>query len=74
MTVRRGMIDRKVSAMPGAERMRWRVHNRKQTLYAAPDHERERVLVQCSAGMRLTKNKAMELANILVDVAEQLPD
>ena len=68
------MIDRKVSAMQGVERMRWRVHNRRQTLYVAPDLERERVLVQCSAGMRLSKNKAMELANILVDVAEQLPD
>ena len=74
MTVRREMIDRQVSAMPGVERMRWRVHNRRQTLCVAPDHEREPVLVQCSAGMRLTKNKAMELANILVDVAEQLPD
>ena len=74
MTVRREMIDRKVSAMPGVERMRWRVHNKRQSLCVAPDLERELVLVQCSAGMRLSKNKAMELANILVDVAEQLPD
>ena len=74
MTVKREMIDRKVSAMPGVEHMRWRVHNKRQSLCVAPDHERELVLIQCSAGMKLSKSKAMELANILVDVAEQLPD
>ena len=66
--------DLKVYQMPGAERMRWRSKGERNYLFAAPDFENNLVLVQCSAGLKLSKAKAMQLADMLVDAAEQLPD
>lgn len=68
------MIENRVYRMPGMERLRWRVHNERKSLCVAPDHGRGLVLVQCSAGLKLSKAKAMQLADLLVDAAEQLPD
>lgn len=66
--------DLKVYQMPGSERMRWRVDGKKNYLYAAPDFENNLVQVHYLVRMKLSKNKAMQLADLLVDIAEQLPD
>lgn len=66
--------DLKVYQMPGSERMRWHVDGKKNYLYAAPDFENNLVLVHCRGRIELSKHKAMQLADMLVDMAEQLPD
>ena len=68
------MIENRVYKMPGMERLRWRVHNERKSLCVAPDHGRGLVLVQCSAGLKLSKAKAMLLAALLVAAAEKLTD
>ena len=66
--------DLKVYQMPGAERMRWHVDGKRNYLYAAPDFENNLVQVHCLVRIKLSKNKAMQLADMLVDMAEQLTD
>ena len=64
----------KVYQMPGAERMRWYVNGKQNYLFAAPDFENNLVQVHCQVRIKLSKAKAMQLADMLVDMAEQLPD
>ena len=66
--------DLKVYQIPGAERMRWYIDGKKNYLFAAPDLENNLVQVHCLVRIKLSKNKAMQLADMLVDMAEQLPD
>ena len=66
--------DLKVYQMPGAERMRWYIDGKQNYLFAAPDFENNLVLVHYLVRIKLSKNKAMQLADMLVDMAEQLPD
>lgn len=66
--------DRKIYQMPGAERIRWYIDGKQNYLFAAPDFENGLVLVHCRVRIKLSKNKAMQLADMLVDMAEQLPD
>lgn len=68
------MIEHRVYKMPGMERLRWRVHNERKSLCMAPDYRRGLVLVYCAPTLKLSKQKAMQLADMLVDMAEQLPD
>ena len=66
--------DLKVYQMPGAERMRWYIDGKQNYLFAAPDFENNLVQVHYLVRIKLSKNKAMQLADMLVDMAEQLPD
>ena len=66
--------DLKVYQMPGAERMRWYANGKQNYLFAAPDFENNLVLVHYLVRIKLSKHKAMQLADLLVDMAEQLPD
>ena len=68
------MINYRVFTMPGKKRLSWNFNNHRQSLCVAADQDSEMVLIQCGAGMTMTKKKALQFANILVDVAEQLPD
>ena len=68
------MIEHRVNKMPGMQRMRWRIHNEQKYLSMAPDYKRGLVVVWCGRSLKLSKNKAMQLADMLVDMAEQLPD
>lgn len=68
------MINYKVFTMPGRQRMSWKFNNYRQSLCVAADQDDGLVLIQCGAGLSMTKKKALHFANILVDVAEQLPD
>ena len=65
---------RKVYQMPGAERVRWTWDGKRKNFDAAPDHERRMVIAYCGARIELPKAKAMMIADLLVDMAEQLPD
>ena len=64
----------KVYQMPGSQRMRWRSNGERNYLFAAPDFENNLVQVHYLVRMKLPKHKAMQLADMLVDMAEQLPD
>ena len=64
----------KVYQTPGAQRVRWMKEGKRKNFDAAPDHERRMVLVYCGARIELPKAKAMMVADLLVDMAEQLPD
>ena len=66
--------DLKVYQMPGAERMRWYIDGKQNYLFAAPDFENNLVQVHYLVRIKLSKNKAMQLADMLVDMSEQLPD
>ena len=66
--------DLKVYQMPGAERVRWMKDGKRKNFDAAPDHDRRMVIAYCGARIELPKAKAMMLADMLVDMAEQLPD
>lgn len=68
------MIDRKVHLMPDVERIAWKMHGKKNEIYVAPDYDRGIVLVRCTDGIKISKEKALRFANMLVDAAEQLPD
>ena len=68
------LINYRVFTMPGKQRLSWKFNNYRQSLCVAADQDTEMVLIQCGAGMTMTKKKALQFANILVDVAEQLPD
>ena len=57
--------DLKVYQMPDAQRVRWTWDGKRKNFDAAPDHGRGLVLVQCSAGLKLSKAKAMQLADML---------
>lgn len=54
--------------------MRWYIDGKQNYLFAAPDFENNLVLVHCRGRIELSKTKAMQLADMLVDMAEQLPD
>ena len=64
----------KVYQTPGAQRVRWTWDGKRKNFDAAPDYERRMVLVYCGARIELPKAKAMMVADLLVDMAEQLPD
>ena len=64
----------KVYQMPGAERLRWYIDGKQNYLFAAPDFDNNLVVVHCRGRIELSKAKAMQLADMLVDMAEQLPD
>ena len=68
------MINYRAFTMPGKQRLSWNFNNYRQSLCVAADQDIEMVLIQCGAGMTMTKPKALQFANSLVDVAEQLPD
>lgn len=68
------LVNYRVFTMPGRQRLSWRFNDYRQNLCVAADQDSQMVLIQCSAGMSMTKKKALQFANILVDVAEQLPD
>ena len=65
---------RKVYQMPDAQRVRWMKDGKRKNFDAAPDHDRRMVIAYCGARIELPKAKAMMLADMLVDMAEQLPD
>ena len=71
---KRVSTDLKVYQMPGAERLRWYANGKQNYLFAAPDFENNLVLVHYLVRIKLPKHKAMQLADLLVDMAEQLPD
>ena len=66
--------DLKVYQIPDAQRVRWTWDGKRKNFDAAPDHERRMVIAYCGARIELPKAKAMMLADMLVDMAEQLPD
>ncbi|MFH0412009.1 hypothetical protein ACG98H_07850 [Corynebacterium sp. L4756] len=65
---------RKVYQMPDAQRVRWMKDGKRKNFDAAPDHERRMVIAYCGARIELPRDKALKLADMLVDLAEQLPD
>lgn len=68
------MTGLKVYQMQGAQRIRWHINGKQNYLFAAPDFENNLVQVHCQVRIKLSKAKAMQLADLLVDMAEQLPD
>ena len=71
---KRVTTDLKVYQMPGAERMRLYIDGKQNYLFAAPDFDNQLVVVHCRGRIELSKTKAMQLADMLVDAAEQLAD
>lgn len=60
---------------PPPYQIKWRITERKrQHMSLAVDPATSRVHISCPNNIAMPKQKALQLANILVDLAEQLPD